>query len=281
MKEFLARYMPPDYSAHGAALDDINAYTHWLMLVLFVIWSALFVYMLFRFRASRHPRAIYHGTKSHLSTYGEAGVAIIEVILLAGFSIPAWYRWTQRPPREANPLEIRVVGEQFAWNIQYPGPDGVFGRTQAKLVSATNPLGLDPDDPNGKDDIATVNQMHLEVNRPVIVRVASKDVIHSFSLPLMRVKQDATPGMETPIHFTPVKTTPEGETWEIACAQLCGLGHYRMKGMFTVHSKENFAKWLRENAPEDPATAEPNPVPQATPAQPVPDASHTSETAPH
>ena len=249
MKEFLAKYMPPNYSAHGAELDAINAYVHWLMLILFVVWGALFAYMLWRFRASRSPRANYHGTKSHLSTYGEVGVAVIEVILLVGFSIPAWYRWTQRPAPESNPLEVRVVGEQFAWNVHYPGPDNVFGKSNNKLVSSSNPLGLDPDDPDGKDDIFSLNQLHLEVNRPVIVRISSKDVIHSFALQQMRVKQDAIPGMEIPIHFTPVKAIEEGETWEITCAQLCGLGHYRMKGMYYVHSKQDFAAWLRQNTP--------------------------------
>ena len=252
MLEFLAKYMPPDYSAHGAELDKINAYVHWLMLILFVIWGSLFVYMLMRFRASKHPKAVYHGTRSHLSTYAEAGVAVVEVVLLIGFSIPAWYRWTARPPKEANPAEIRLVGEQFAWNIHYPGADGVFGRTDIKLVTSSNPLGIDATDPNAKDDIATLNQLHLEVNRPVIIRITSKDVIHSVFLPVMRVKQDATPGMEVPVHFTPTATNvpadPEDKSkqWEIACAQLCGLGHYRMKGMLFVHEKADFAKWLGE-----------------------------------
>ena len=249
MREFLAQYMPPVYSEHGPALDQINAYVHWLMLILFIIWGALFAYMLWRFRASRNPRANYQGTRSHLSTYGEVGVAVVEVVLLVGFSIPAWYRWTSRPPLEKNPLEVRVVGEQFAWNIHYPGPDHVFGKSDVKLVSPSNPLGLDPTDPDGQDDIFSLNQLHLEVNRPVIVRVASKDVIHSFALNEMRVKQDAIPGMEVPIHFTPTQTSPPGGHWQIACAQLCGLGHYRMVGMYFVHTKEDFAAWMRQNTP--------------------------------
>lgn len=249
MKEFLAKYMPPDYSAHGAELDAINAYVHWLMLILFVVWGALFAFMLWRFRASRNPRANYHGTRSHLSTYGEVGVAVVEVILLVGFSIPAWYRWTTRPAPDTNPLEVRVVGEQFAWNIHYPGPDKVFGKSNIKLVSSSNPLGLDPNDPDGKDDIFSLNQLHLEVNRPVIVRISSKDVIHSFALQQMRVKQDAIPGMEVPIHFTPKVVQKEGEKLEITCAQLCGLGHYRMKGMYYVHTKQDFEAWLRQNTP--------------------------------
>ena len=249
MNQFLAKYMPPAYSEHGPHLDQINAYVHWLMLILFVVWGALFAFMLWRFRASRNPRANYHGTKSHLSTYGEVGIAVVEVILLVGFSIPAWYKWTTRPAPETNPLEVRAVGEQFAWNMHYPGADNVFGKSNVKLVSASNPLGLDPNDPDGKDDIFSLNQLHLQVDRPVIVRVTSKDVIHSFALQEMRVKQDAVPGMEVPIHFTPKKTTPEGTNWEITCAQLCGLGHYRMRGMYFVHTKEAFAAWMRQNTP--------------------------------
>ena len=249
MNEFLAKYMPPVYSEHGPELDKINAYVHWLMLILFIVWGALFVYMLMRFRATKNPRASYHGTKSHLSTYGEVGVAIVEVILLVGFSIPAWYRWTSRPRPETNPLEVRLVAEQFAWNVHYPGRDNVFGRRDVKLISASNPLGLDPADPDGKDDIFSLNQLHLEVDRPVIVRITSKDVIHSFALQEMRVKQDAIPGMEIPIHFTPKKTSEPGKNWEIACAQLCGLGHYRMKGMYFVHSKADFEAWMRQNTP--------------------------------
>lgn len=248
MKEFLAQYMPPDYSAHGPALDRLSLYVHWLMLILFVGWGLLFLFMLYRFRADRHPRASYEGTKSHLSTYAEAGVAVVEVVLLLGFSIPMWYRWTQPPAPDKNPLEIRVVAEQFAWNVHYPGPDGIFGKTDVSHVTTSNPLGLDVSDPHAKDDIATLNQLHLQVNRPVIIQISSKDVIHSFSLPYMRVKQDAIPGMQVPVHFTPVKTSG-AEVWEIACAQLCGLGHYRMKGQYHVQTKADFDKWMAEQIP--------------------------------
>ncbi len=248
MKEFLDQWMPPDYSAHGADLDRLNASVHWLMLILFIAWGLLFAYMLMRFRATKNPKASYHGTRSHLSTYAEGGIAVVEVILLVGFSIPLWYRWTKTPERSANPLEVRVVGEQFAWNVHYPGPDGRFGKIDVDHVTSSNPLGIDPTDPNAKDDIATINQLHLQVNRPVIVRISSKDVIHSFALPYMRVKQDAVPGMEVPVHFTAVRTSGD-EVWEIACAQLCGLGHYRMKGQYHVHTKEDFDKWMAEQTP--------------------------------
>lgn len=245
MREWLDQYMPPDYSAHGAELDQLSAYVHWLMLILFIGWGLLFAFMLIRFRASKQPRAIYHGTKSHASKWAEMAVFVIECVLLFGISIPAWSRWTTRPSRDQNAMEIRVVAEQFAWNVHYPGADGVFGRTDSNHVTSANPLGIDPADPAAKDDVATLNQLHLVVDRPVVVRLTSKDVIHSFGLPYLRVKQDATPGMEVPVHFTPVKTSGT-ETWEIACAQLCGLGHYRMKGQIHVQTQSDFAKWMAE-----------------------------------
>lgn len=249
MTEFLARFMPFDASAHGPELDRLNAYVHILMLVLFVFWAGYFLYAIWRFSGKRNPRPDYHGMRSHWSSWSEAGIAVIEVILLVGISIPAWSRWARTPDASVRALEIRLVAEQFAWNIHYPGPDGVFGKASAALITTSNPLGLDPNDPAGKDDIATINELHLELNRPVIIHITSKDVIHSFSLPVMRVKQDAIPGNDVAVHFTPVATNA-GRQWEIACAQLCGLGHYRMRGMLFVDSHKDFEEWLKSMAPE-------------------------------
>lgn len=250
MREFLNQYMTPDYSAHGAQIDTLIVAVHWLMLLLFVFWGAYFLYVLYRFSSRRNPKASYVGMRSHWSTWSETGVAVVEVVLLLGFSIPAWSRWARTPSTraETNPVEVRIVAEQFAWNAHYPGPDGVFGRRDSKLVTSTNPIGLDRTDPNAKDDIVSINNLHLEVNRPAFIHVMSKDVIHSFRLPVMRVDQDAIPGQEVPIHFTPVRTN-NGEQWEIACAQLCGLGHYRMRGQLFVDSKAGFTQWLASQAP--------------------------------
>ena len=250
MQEFLARYMPIDGSAHGPRLDFINALVHWLMLVLFVGWGLYFLYVLYRFRAKKHPQASYTGAQTHVSTWVEGLIVVAEIVLLVGFSIPAWSRWVSIPGSEENALEVRIIAEQFAWNIQYTGPDGKFGRTLPHLMEAgVNPLGLDPTDANGKDDVISLNQLHLPVNRPVIIHLGAKDVIHSFALNNMRVKQDAIPGMEVNVHFTPVKVS-KGHTWEIACAQLCGLGHYRMRGSFVVETPEEFQAWLVANAPQ-------------------------------
>jgi cytochrome c oxidase subunit 2 len=265
--------MPPDYSAHGHTIDDLIVFTHWLMLVLFVFWGAYFLYVLYRFRAKSNPKASYQGMQSHWSTWSEVGVAVVEVVLLVGFSIPAWSRWANRPSKETNPLEVRIVAEQFAWNVHYAGKDGKFGKAAPNFVSSTNPVGLDPDDAAGKDDIVSINNLHLEVNRDAVIHITSKDVIHSFKLPVMRAEQDAVPGMDVPIHLKPIRTN-QGETWEIACAQLCGNSHYRMRGQLVVDTKEDFEKWLVSQAPENPNTPAPNPVAAATPAQPTDTAGH-------
>jgi cytochrome c oxidase subunit 2 len=257
MTEFLQRWMPVDGSEHGAELDYMTGLLHWLMAVLFVGWALYFVYVLFRFRAGANPKASYSGVKSHFSSYIEIGVVVAEVILLVAFAIPAWARWVTPHDPTDDPLMVRVVGQQFAWNVHYPGPDGVFGPSDPYLVDeATNPIGLDRSGTGARDDVVTINQLHLPVDRPVTVLLSTKDVIHSFSLPTMRVKQDAIPGMEIPVHFKPVMTTPEESKfpacaaakscWEIACAQLCGLGHYRMRGFFMVHEEADYDAWMGE-----------------------------------
>lgn len=238
--------LPVQASTHAAEIDHMISLVHWLMLFLFVGWGAFFVYALFRFRAGANPRASYTGAKGKISKGLEVAVALVEVILLVGYAIPAWAKRVRDLPNESEAVRVRVVGEQFAWNVQYPGPDGKFGRTDIKLVSADNPLGLDRTDPAAKDDVTTINQLNLPVDRPVLVQLSSKDVIHSFGLYEMRVKQDAIPGMTIPVWFIPNRA---GE-YEITCSQLCGLGHFRMRGFVTIQSQAEFTKWFDEQLKE-------------------------------
>lgn len=252
-------HLPQLASQHGGALDHALGLVHWLMLALFVGWGAFFAFVLWRFRAKRNPVASPIGVTSHTSTWLEGAVALVEAILLVGFSIPLWADRVERFPNPAESTQVRVVAEQFAWNIHYPGPDGVFGRTDVTLVDVqSNPLGLDREDAAAKDDVTTINQLHLPVGRPVLIQLSSKDVIHSFALQEMRVKQDAVPGTVTPVWFVPAVTTDEMRQrtgnpefgYEISCAQLCGLGHYRMKGFVTIHTAEAFQKWMDEQQAE-------------------------------
>jgi len=251
--------LPLEASAHAHDIDAVTTWVHILMFVMFIGWSAFFLYMLVRFRRRRHPQADYDGLRTHATRWVEWGVVVAELILLFGYSIPLWSQRVDKFPPEDQALEVQVTGEQFAWNIHYAGPDGKMGRTDVKLIDLqSNPLGLDRSDPDAKDDVTTLNQLYLPANRPIIVKLRSKDVIHSFGVPEFRVKQDAVPGLTIPIWFVPNVTTAEMRSrlgkpefqYEIACAQLCGLGHARMRGFVTVQTPEEFQKWLDDRIKE-------------------------------
>ncbi|HIA66141.1 TPA: hypothetical protein EYN98_08755 [Candidatus Poribacteria bacterium] len=360
--------MPMNATAHGVLksgvheTDNLIYLTHILMFVLGIGWGIFLIYTLLRFRQSKNPIASYAGVRSHLSSYLEIGVAVIEGVLLIGISLPFWSQQLvdANVKSDEDPLVVRVLAEQFAWNFHYPGPDGKFGRiVNPKTVKGNkgfyrdNPVGLDLSDPNARDDITTINQLHLSVNKPVIAQLMSKDVIHAFSLPVMRVKQDAIPGIQIPVYFEPSKSSydrvsitdftvtpkedqkedqifvitvgPEhikdfygrGEIgqeaspppekdfygilgraakvlftgselgqrgqelivkninlengtfevsspkdligskivkisrpWEVACAQLCGIGHYLMRADMVVHPEGEFEKWMAKKVAE-------------------------------
>ena len=246
--------LPAAASAHAGEIDQMIVLVHWLMLVLFVGWGAFFVFVLVRFRKGANPKASYDGAKGKFAKSTEVAVALIEVLLLVFYAIPAWAKRVTNLPTGSDAVIVRVVAHQFAWEIQYPGADGKFGRTDPSLISADNPLGLDRKDPDGKDDITTINQLNLPVGHPVLVHLSSQDVIHSFGLYEMRIKQDAIPGLEFPVWFVPTVTTADMRAklnnptfdYEITCSQLCGLGHYRMRGFITVQSDADYQKWMAE-----------------------------------
>ncbi len=242
MQELLG--LPTQASAHAAEIDQMIVLLHWLMAFLFVGWGIFFIYTLFRFRQSKNPTADYTGVTSHASSYVEIAVAVVEAVLLIGFAVPAWAHRVNAIPPEEESTVVNVIAKQFEWHAQYPGADGKFGKRSIDLITPTNAIGLDRSDPNGRDDIHTINQLNLPVDKPVIVYLTSQDVIHSFGLNTMRVKQDVIPGMEIPVWWVPTVT---GD-YEINCSQLCGLGHYRMRGFMTVMTETDFQSWLDEEA---------------------------------
>ena len=260
MTEYLQKFMPILSAEKSFIVDQLNGIVHILMFVLMIGWGIFFIYCLIRFSNKNNPKANYHGVTNHYSSYAEYGIVAFEVLILIGFAIPGYNALKYEDVYNTNhDLEVRVVAQQFAWNIHYPGEDGKFGATRLSLVDEEiNPLGLDRKG-DGADDIVTLNQLHLPVDKMVKMYISSKDVIHSFSLPEMRVKQDAVPGMQIPIYFTPTMTSEDflnkikdserdGMGYEIACAQLCGNSHYRMRGFMTIHSNEKFNKWLSDEA---------------------------------
>jgi cytochrome c oxidase subunit 2 len=238
--------MPVLASQHGADVDKLIVYVHYLMGALFIGWIIYFIYALVRFNHKANPKADYVGIKGHASNYIELVVAVIEGVLLLGFAVPLWAGAVDNFPKpEDHPTRVKIIAQQFAWNIFYPGPDGEFGRQDMSLITTDNPWGFDKTDPKGKDDMSDLNKIHVPVNKPVIITITSKDVIHSFKLIAMRVTQDAIPGLAIPLHFTPTKPG----VYQINCAQLCGNGHSSMAGgRLYVDTQEDYDKWLAEKA---------------------------------
>ena len=238
--------MLPNHSEHGKEIDHMLNFCHWFMLLLFVGWGSFFLYTIWRFRKGRNPRADYHGIRNHISTHLEAGVVIIEAVILLGFALPLWGKRVNEIPlgEQDNALKIRAMGYQFGWNFHYAGPDGKFGRQHPRFVTASNVLGLDPTDPDAADDVVIRSvffPMHLINHKATVVRVSSQDVIHGFALHEMRIQQDAIPGTEVPQWFRPVSV---GE-WQIICAQLCGAGHYNMAAKYIVEEQKDFDEWYK------------------------------------
>jgi len=234
--------MQPLASVEGRDNDTLMYLIHGLVLILFIGWACYFIFVLIKFREKKNVKATDSHVPHQISSYVEWVVVAVEFFLLFVFSIPFWAVHQAGMPTGKGILEVRVVAQQFAWNVHYPGPDGLFGHSSARFLN-DNPLGLDPKDPNGKDDISTMNQIYLPINKTVLITLTSKDVIHSFGLPAMRVKQDIIPGMTTHVWFTPNKI---GQ-YEIACSQLCGTGHYRMRGIVNVVSQSDYDQWIQQN----------------------------------
>jgi cytochrome c oxidase subunit 2 len=220
--------------------------------------------------------ADHEGVKSGISTHLEFAVVLIEAVLLIGFAVPLWAKRVNQFPEDKDAIIVHAVGQQFVWNFHLPGPDGQFGRRDIEFLSNSNPLGLDYSDPAAKDDLVVSGELHVPVDRPVIIELSSKDVIHNFCLPNMRMAQDAIPGQVVPMWFKPIKTG----SYEVVCGQLCGLGHYSMKGTFVVDNPADYQAWLKERvelsgsqtapAPSDASkAATPGSEPAAKPAEPA------------
>ncbi len=301
--------LPPNGAVQGSQIDGMMLIVHAIMATVFLGWLSYFVLTLLR-RPSSITKTPGSKRAVRLAVASEILIALAEVTILAVFALPFWSTRVSAFPDERHATVVHVIAEQYVWNIHYPGPDGVFGRTDPSLVSSENPVGLDRSDPHAKDDVVSVNEMHLPVGVPVIIYLTSKDVIHSFSLPLYRIKQDAIPGERVPIWFTPFRTSEELQAemvarypvdpsdsvhdlsllsplkdvadaggkvvlqagtpltmdsrttlanagilsvdaapitpTEIACAQLCGLGHYRMRGLVTVEPDSSYRRWLED-----------------------------------
>lgn len=240
----MSHLLPLPASSDAADIDVVMTLVHLLMLGLFVGWGLYLTWVLVRYRQSRQPQANPDGARGRFALWTEVSIVAAEVVLLVVFALPVWLEHTAAQPADPAAVTVRLVAQQFVWNVHYPGADGRFGTTSPALMSAENPLGLDRQSPFGRDDVTSVGELHVPINRQVIVQLSSTDVIHSFGVPAMRVKRDAVPGVVAPVWFTP---TLAGQ-FDIACSQLCGLAHFRMKGRLIVESASAFQKFLADEA---------------------------------
>lgn len=238
-------WLPPAWSAAAHSYDSQFVLTMTIVGIAFVSAQVLLGLFIFQFRDKGDAgRARY----IHGSNFIEVGGVIVTTITFVSLAILGQRLWAQVHLTESPPdaLHIEITGQQFIWNVRYPGPDGKLGRNNPKFYeSAGNTVGVDPDDPAGRDDIIVQNQLVVPVNRPVELTMRSKDVIHSFFLPTLRLKQDTMPGLAVPLRFTANQTG----TFEIACAELCGSGHYNMKGRLQIVGPAEYEKWLSEQIP--------------------------------
>ncbi len=238
-------WFPPMGSLHGRGVQSMLDFTLAATGAFFVLGHLVLAYIIARAARGTHRTPCAPGARTEwlvglvpalaMALVAEGGVLIL--------GLPVWAQYYGPPPAEA--LEVEVTGRQFFWVVRYPGRDRAFGRTSPALMSTENPRGLDPSDPAAADDIVMLNDLYLPADRPAHVTLRSTDVIHSFFVPELRVKQDAVPGMAIVVWFTPTRAAE----YEIACNQICGLGHYRMRGALHLLEGEAFGKWLREQAP--------------------------------
>jgi cytochrome c oxidase subunit 2 len=238
-------WFPPVASEHGGSIDSLFMAVLIVSGIAFVLVQGALGYFVARYGENGGERAAYWHDNPKAEAILLIGTAVIlTVLVFMGQRVWASVYFSDEP---ANATIIEVTGEQFQWNFHYAGADGQFGRTDPKLVTPTNNIGIDRTDPSAKDDIVSLQIMHAPVGKPVRVRLRSKDVIHSFFLPNFRLKQDAVPGMGIEVWFSPTRA---GQ-FEVACAELCGLAHYRMKAALTIdESQDAFNKWLEQAAKE-------------------------------
>jgi cytochrome c oxidase subunit 2 len=238
---FFFKYGIPELASDRGSQDDLYHVILALTGTAYILVQVLLGLYIWRYQQRDEPKGSYWHDSHKMEMLWTIGTAVVLLpIVIYGLSI--WNKVQAAPPEDA--LVVEAVGAQFQWDFRYPGPDGQFGQFRPELYSLENPLGIDPDDAASADDFSRTNQLVLPVNRTIYIRLRSKDVQHSFFLPNFRVKQDLVPGMQTGVTFTPTKV---GE-YEIACAELCGLGHYRMRAFLTVMSESDYENWLTEQA---------------------------------
>ena len=239
--------LPPASSIHGAEIDTLMKVSMTLILVVFFALSPMLFYFAYKYRGRKENKAYFFAHNNKLEIFWTVVPTIILTALIV-YGLRTWDRAMNPDVSEATVIE--VYSKQFDWTARYSGIDNVLGDANYKLVEGRNTLGVDINDKNSADDIV-VREVHLPVNKPVLLKFRSRDVIHSAFLPHFRVQMNCVPGLSTQFAFTPTKTTAEmkdseGEDFEyvLLCNKICGSAHFNMQMKFIVESEEDFNKWI-------------------------------------
>lgn len=245
------KMLPESASVQGDHYDSMLMVTLILTGFVFFVTQILLFWFIYRYQSTENRKAFFYSHNNKLEVLWTTVPALALVILVV-IGLKNWFTITDKAPD--NSLVVQIMGKQFNWLIRYPGADGVLGRTDfRKMDDANNVMGLDWSDPAAKDDIIIENgEMHIINKRPVHLVINSRDVIHDVGLTHFRMKMDAVPGITTTMWFTPKFTTDEMKektqnpnfVYEISCDQMCGKGHYSMRGTVVVQSEAEFKEWL-------------------------------------
>jgi cytochrome c oxidase subunit 2 len=243
-------------SIEGEEVDWMLKTTIAVTGVVFVITQILLFWFAFKYQEKDNNKAVFFAHNTTLELIWTTVPAIFLTGLVV-FGLKFWFKITGDPPQNFHTIEI--TGHQFAWDMRYPGKDGVLGKKNYKLYNhpAGNTLGVDFEDEKSWDDIKTT-EIHLPVGKPVKLVINAMDVIHNVGLPQFRLKMDAVPGIPTTEWFTPQYTTEEMKvrsgnpnfTYEISCDQICGKGHFSMRGVIVVETQAEYDKWMAQQKPD-------------------------------
>jgi len=253
---FKGKILGESASDHGKKIDTMLHITLAITGVVFVITQILLFWFAYKYQYTEKRKAYYFPHDNRLEVIWTV-VPAIALTVLVGFGLKYWFHITGDAPKDA--LVVEVTGKQFNWIFRYPGKDNIFGRKFFKNINddGNNQLGLLWDDPASHDDLVTNQTVYFVVNQPVKLIINSRDVIHDVGLSQFRMKMDAVPGTPTTMWFTPLYTTDEMKKmtgnpdfeYEISCDQMCGKGHFSMKGIVKVVTKSEFILWRAKQVP--------------------------------
>jgi cytochrome c oxidase subunit 2 len=237
----LFHYLSPWYltpiASNWGTIDDTISITFWVTGFVFVAINLFMAIAIYRFRYRKDRRAVYEPENKKLEWW-LLGVTSVGVAAMLAPGLFVWAKFVVVPEDAA---VVETIGQQWNWTYRFPGKDGKLGTVDARHVSSENPFGLNPNDPNGQDDVLISSpELHLPLNKPVKMLLRSKDVLHNYSIAQLRVKMDFVPGLVTHMWFTPTRTG----NFDLLCEELCGIGHFAMRGRLIVEDDTAFLAWI-------------------------------------